>query len=188
MYTAFGNSPLNYGDPLGLVVTYETEDLRKFYEKWAVRNEEVEKTLKLYAGALNLHVKYGDPVFDDGTPKGGEFTVSREAQVPEYDQAALKSALARGEVDVFMPETAKYLSTIKFRNDAEIEIRKGETERTKLHELGHADHYARDPLGYYKAGYEPDIDPALDYENTPTEKYAIDYEQRVRTAKKRKKP
>lgn len=177
------NNPLKYIDPDGLEVTYSTDGLRQFYEKAADRNSEVRATLDLYSGALNLHIQEGDPgTFEDGSPKGGVFSVSVIDVGYDGNFEQIEAADSRGE-DPFYPTTAKFVTTVEFRNNATITLPSGAPAEAKLHELGHADQRARNPLQYLKDSHE-EATRGKTHSEQPAEIYANEYAERAKKKSK----
>ncbi len=151
---ALGN-PLAFIDEDGLEVTYSTENLRKFYEKAAAKNSLAAATLELFSGDLNLAIREvsGSLGTAEGQLIAGEFVatltdVSYDGNIDEMD-AKIKQGAA-----VFFDSTPEYVTGVTYSKNTTISLVKAADAQAKLHELGHADQFARDRLQFFNDSHK----------------------------------
>lgn len=161
-YAHTRNNPLRYVDPDGREITYASPQIQDFFDFLSARSEAVRGTLARYAGPNNPNLTIGQgelgrdatdgevgglfrPSFDpttDSPPGSGNF--ERLAGMSETD---MKTGLANGSL-----YTGATLKSATLDLDASLDLNKKDqrTIGVALHELGHADTAARDPLRHLR--------------------------------------
>jgi hypothetical protein len=177
-YSYVRNKPLNCFDPNGRDVYYATEKLQRFYEKAAKRNWRVRRTLSLYGpgSGRDLYIKIGKT----GTRKTGTLRAGYFKPLEAVHTATTKEMQAAWD-DAKANNKDPDAAAVKVHKDslkitkAEIVLTPTATNFQKLHELGHADHAANDPIGYEEAAQEAAEMDDDAYKQSPSEDYADTY-------------
>jgi len=68
----------------------------------------------------------------------------------DNNQAAMGAYYDKTGQDPTWPATGDFVTSAKYKNDATIIIGPNADDKVKMHELGHADEYARHPTEYAK--------------------------------------
>lgn len=91
----------------------------------------------------------------------------------------MNAAVERGEDPTF-PASSEFITNVKFADDATITLGSKADARVKLHELGHADGYARHPIEYRKDLSTPE--KKKPHDERAGEKKANDYRDHQKTS------
>jgi hypothetical protein len=181
-YAYTEGNPQSYLDADGHVVTYATKGVEAYTGREAALNPEVQATLDLYAGSLNLFITAGSVGNTrEGQKEAGEFSVTADMNTVEYtgNYDNLKS-----DADL-CPANCDFVTSIKFKNDATITIGPDAKEEDFLHELGHADQFAHNPLQFVKDQSEK-ATKGKEHDKQPAEIYANNYAGRQKHRTKAK--
>jgi RHS repeat-associated protein len=182
LYAYCGNNPITFLDPDGCEVIYASENLRAFFGSLAARSKMVRSTLALYEGqnAPNLIVQYGEVEPDiDGMRAYGNFRADIIADYAGMKEQAVPGMTLEQIEDLATWSIKKGILTID--NNLALSISDKATVLTALHELGHADQAARNPLEYRRQARikrNPDGTP-MRHERRPAEIYAHNYQNRA---------
>lgn len=172
------NNPLNYLDPDGRDVVYQTKKDETFYTQLADRSGRVRRVFAHFApgSGRNLYIHRGNAGrFEFGGGKGEKRAARTDLTAtphpPEAFTEAYESA-GGGEAGMAAGEALGdyYLS------EATIVLSRDATDFDRAHELGHVEEGIHDPIGAIEAGEEANASETLEkYKAHPSEVYADEF-------------
>jgi len=163
-YAYSANNPINFFDPDGREVTYASKRLEKLFTQDLSRSPSVRATLARYTGKgkPDLHISRGDAGKDrDGSTALGK-TTPRFTYALKADKSSLdpKNQPPQSGKNV----TAAELQSATLVIDDSVKAGSGQERQVALHELGHVEKAAADPVGYLQDGSD---DAETDAEGNP---------------------
>jgi len=184
-YSAALANPLILVDPSGFEVTYASDELRQFFEIAANQSQAVRDALALYEGSDNpdLYIGIGETAPDarTGEPSLGAFNAYDIDYTHDYTKI-------RGPHDIYPKTGANViiqtgLKAATLTLNESLAMLSDQWIDVALHELGHADHAARDILDYMINGAEdmetnPDGTP-MAHDLRPVERVADEFKARA---------
>jgi RHS repeat-associated protein len=183
------NNPLKLVDPDGLEVTYADKRLQAVFTRLAARSATVRDTLALYTGPgkPDLFIQRGDA----GNDRSGEKAtgVFKPDITPNYKRPDGSYTVSDEAGKDQFPATGKNLTGAELKSgtltiSSDTPPSSAAESNVAVHELGHADSAARDPLGYLQKGAnDMELDPKtgqpLPHDDRPLEREANRYRERV---------
>lgn len=184
---AYGrNNPLKYVDPDGREVTYANAQLQTFFGFLSARSASVRGTLGLFTGPgkPDLFIQQADAGKDiDGTENAGVFSTSSKNYGVDYTgkEDQIRPGMTAEQIEDLGAWSLVGQSTLTLDSGLTINVREKRTIGVAVHELGHADQAARQPLGYKRdAAVERNAKgKIIEHDKRPAEVYANKYRDRA---------
>lgn len=176
-YAYARNNPLRYVDPDGREVTYANAQLQTFFGFLSGRSQMVRSTLDLYTGTgkPDLFITRGDAGKDiDGSKAIGLFHTTDI--VPNYEgkEALIQPGMTLEQIE----DLATWRltgGTLTLDTSLTLNVQDKQTVGTALHELGHADQAARQPLQYKRDAERLPNGKIIPHDKRPAEQVANKY-------------
>jgi RHS repeat-associated protein len=176
------NNPLRYIDPDGREIYYADAALKQLFGFLASRSDTARATLELFVGSgkPDLFVVKGSAGKDaDGTPAIGRFAPSGF----NVSYAGKESQLTPDKTSQQLQDLGTWTltgGTITLDTSLRMSTSDRLTVTTALHELGHADQAARNPLQYQRDSptRRPD-GREISHDARPAEVYANKYQEKT---------
>ena len=175
---AYGlNNPLKFIDPDGREVTYASPQLQSFFAHLSGRSGMIRDTLGLYSGPgkPDLFIRHGEAGKDpDGSDALGLFSAKFDVSYAGKE-GQINKDMTLEQIEDLGTWSIVGGATLTIDSSLTISLMDKQTVGTAIHELGHADQAARQPLQYKRS---PDRDASgkvIAHDKRPAEVYANKY-------------
>jgi RHS repeat-associated protein len=182
------NNPMIFADPNGREEVVFLDDRAKaLFVRLEARNPGVRTTLNRYRqkGSQDLHIGFGDAGIDPISKENRKGVFDSKLDVSSYDYAAMPVQ----DSSSILEATGKYIigasptgPAILILDSEELPANSKLERQVAIHEVGHAESAAVDPVRYLKNGAKDVVEPPgrepLDANERPNEINANEYERR----------